>query len=158
MRWFRFVGLVVTATLLQASVLGHLRISCDLLVILLVFFALFYGVFEAIIASFVIGFAADIIGFTMGPYTISFGIFGTLLAQLHQFIEVRQIPYRAAVIFVVGLLTSILSNLLTLFKAEHSQLMVLTPPIAVLICSAIVGPFLFFPAAWWMRIKTRHFS
>jgi rod shape-determining protein MreD len=110
MRWFRFSLFVIAVTLIQAGlvdIISLVNVRPDLLLILLVFFAIYCDTTEAIISSFAIGFAADIIGSAMGPQMISFGLFGTLLG------------------------TSLYS--------------------------AIIGPFLFLPSAWLMRIKTHQF-
>ena len=100
MRWFRFAGLVLFVTVVQASILANLQTGPDLLLILLVFFCIYSDPTEAIIASFLIGFAADLIGspmplMPMGPQTISFGLFGTTLAYLHRVINVRNMPGQA---------------------------------------------------------------
>ena len=92
MRWLRFAALLCFAAVLQAALLAHLEIKPDLLLILLVFFAIYSNTNEAIIASFSIGFVADIIGPTMGPQMISFGLFGTAVIYLHRIIAINKIP------------------------------------------------------------------
>ena len=104
MRWFRFAVLVLLASLLQTGLVGAMAIlradfKPDLLLILLVFFALRCNSTDAIIASFAIGFAADlsnpIAGRLMGPRIISFGLFGTLLSDLNSTISPRRVIYQA---------------------------------------------------------------
>ena len=158
MRWVRFGVFILIVAILQASVLAGLNIKPDLLLILLIFFAIYCNTTEAIITSFAIGFVADITGLAMGPYTISFGLFGTLLAYLHRAVAIRKMPYQSATVFTTCLLAGTLAYLLTFLKdaAAHSAAG------AVLfwtsLCSAIVGPFLFLPSAWWMHINTHRFS
>jgi rod shape-determining protein MreD len=156
MRWFRFAVLVLVVTVLQAGLLGHLNEKPDLLLVLLVFFAVHSNTADAIITSFTIGFAADLIAPTvMGPQIIGFGICGTLLGYLQRFIAIRRIFYQAVAIFVTAFLAGVLARLLSHFKGQP------TAPWRVLLLtslySAIVGPLLFLPSAWWMRIKTRRF-
>ena len=103
MHWLRFAVLVLLATVLQASFFADLNSKPDLLLILLVFFAVYCDTSDAIICSFVIGFAADLIGQTMGPQMISYGIFGSALAYLHRVIAIRQIPYQIVAIFITAL-------------------------------------------------------
>lgn len=159
MRWLRFGVFILIVAILQASILAGLNIKPDLLLILLVFFAIYCGTTEAIITSFAIGFVADIIGYAMGPYTISFGLFGTLLAYLHRAVTIRKMPYQAAAIFITCLLAGVLAYLLTFLKGAsvangvHGVVLFWTA-----LCSAIVGPFLFLPLAWWMRINTHRFG
>ncbi len=158
MRWFRFAILITSAAVLQAGFLARWDIRPDLLLILLVFFAVHSGTTEAIITSFVIGFAADLIGSSMGPQIISFGLFGTLLAYLHRLIAIRKMPYQTAAIFTVGLFAGLLAYLLSrLISQPHIQ-NAYTLIFATSLYSAVVGPFLFLPFAWWMRIKTQRFG
>lgn len=157
--WLRFGVFVLLVAVLQASALVGLNVKPDLLLVLLVFFAIYCGTTEAIITSFVIGFVADIIGCTMGPYTISFGLFGTLLAYLHRAVAIRKVPYQSAAIFITSLLAGTLAHLLTFLKGSAVADSIGG---AVLfwtsLYSAIVGPFLFLPSAWWMHINTHRFS
>jgi len=148
MRWYRFAVLVLLATVLQAGFLSNFTVKPDLLLILLVFFAVYSNTSEAIISSFTIGFAADLIGPAMGPQTISFGLFGTALAYLHQVIAIRKMPYQALVIFATGILAGTMVHLLNLIYSDIFK---------AALYSGIVGPFLFLPLAWWMRIKTNRF-
>jgi rod shape-determining protein MreD len=158
MRWFRFAVLIIVASVLQAGLLELLNFKPDLLLILLVFFANYGKTSDAIIASFSIGFAADIIGSAMGPQIISFGFFGTALAYLHRVIAIKKIPYQSLVIFITAILTAVLAHFLTFVKLSVLEGKP-TPPMinAILlvtsICSALAGPFLFLPVGWWMRIK-----
>ncbi|MHC4657687.1 MAG: rod shape-determining protein MreD [Planctomycetota bacterium] len=157
MRWLRFAVLILIVTVLQAGLLENLRIKPDLLLILVVFFAIYCNSFDAIITSFTIGFAADIIApVMMGPKIISFGLLGTLLAYLHRVIATRKMSYQALAIFIVAFLAGLLAHLLTFLKGGPTA-----PDFYTLfwtsLCSALVGPFLFLPSAWWMHIKTHRF-
>lgn len=158
MRWFRFAALVLLATVLQASFFADMNFKPDLLLILLVFFAVYCNTTEAIITSFAIGFAADLIGRTMGPQMISFGLFGTALAYLHQVIAIRKMTYQFLAIFITALLASCLAHFLdflklTFLEDEQTTLNINAFVFWIALCSALVGPFLFLPSAWWMRIK-----
>jgi len=161
MRWVRFAVFICVVTVLQASIVDVIAVTGikpDLLLILLVFFAVYCSSSEAIIISFVIGFAADIIASSMGPRIISFGLFGMALAYLHQVVAIRKMPYQAAAIFVTGLLAGTVTHLLTLLQGSPPASGVFVVLFWIPLYSAIVGPFLFLPSAWWMRIKTERFS
>ena len=86
MRWLRYILLILVVALLQAGhvldliAVTQLNIKPDLLLILMVFLAVNTEASEAIILSFAIGFAADLIDLPMGQHIISFGLFGSLLA------------------------------------------------------------------------------
>ena len=134
-----------------------------MLLILLVFFCIYCNPTEAIITSFAIGFAADMIGspmplMSMGPQTISYGLFGTLLAYVHRVINVRKMPYQALAIFTIALLAGALAQLLALFKGHAIAANIWTVLLGVSVYSGLVGPFLFLPSAWWMRIRTNRFA
>jgi rod shape-determining protein MreD len=153
MRWFRFGVLILLATVLQASFFADLNVKPDLLLILLVFFAIYCNTTEAIITSFTIGFAADLIGRTMGPQMISFGLFGTALAYLHQVIAIRKMSYQFLAIFITALLAGSLVFFLNFIKGEPTPPNIYTALFGIALYSSLVGPFLFLPSAWWMRIK-----
>ena len=153
MRWLRFALLVCFASILQAGFLLNLNINIDLLLILVVFFATHSGTPEAMVSSFILGFAADIsVGHTMGPQMLSFGLAGTALAFLHRVIAIRSKPYQAAAIFFVAILAGILTALLNHFKGQHIPQQLYKTILFTALFSGLVGPFLFMPVAWWMRI------
>lgn len=161
MRWLRFTVLILIATLLQASLIDRVTFSSirpDLLLVLLAFFAIYANSFNAIITSFTIGFAADLIASSMGPHIISFGLLGVLLANMHRVIAIRKLPYQAAAIFVLGILTGALTALLTFLQTRAPSAGLFAAIFGTAVYSALVGPFLFLPSAWWVRIKTKRFS
>jgi len=161
MRWLRFAVLILTVTVLQKGLLGRLDIKPDLLVILLVFFSIYSNTSEAIISSFTLGFAADLIGspMPMGPHMISFGLLGTALAYLHRVIAIRKMPSQALAIFITAILTSTLTHFLAyLIKGEPVSANIYGVVFGTSLYSGLVGPFLFLPLAWWMRIKISRFG
>jgi rod shape-determining protein MreD len=163
MRWFRFAVLVLVATILQTSVVGAIALARpdirpDLLLILLVFFAIHLDPQTAVVASFAIGFAADLsnpVRGLMGPQIISFGVAGTLLSDIHSIISIRKMPYQAVTIFIVGVLTAVASYLLTLVRADAAAVRLTAEFLWQPLYSALIGPFLFLPIAWWMRVGRR---
>ena len=158
MHWLRFAVLLILAMILQAELVSAIAVSDldikpDLMVILLVFFGLRGEPKQAIIASFAIGFASDIIGAGMGPGTISFGLLGSVLAYVRRSLSIKSMPLQAAVIFVAACATTLLANLLSLLQSQPPPRDTIGVLAATAFYSAIVGPFLFLPIAWWMRIK-----
>lgn len=163
MRWSRFAVFVLIVTVVQAGMIDIIavtrwNIKPDFLLILLVFLAIYCSSSEAIITSFVIGFAADIIGPTMGPQMISFGLLGTLLAYLHHVISIKKMPYQGFAIFITGFLAGVMSHVLTALKGQPTLPNAFGVIFGASLYSSLVGPFLFLPSAWWMRIKTHRFS
>ena len=159
MRWFRFALLILAVTVLQKGLLARWGGKPDLLVILLVFFAIYNNTSDAIISSFTIGFAADLVGSQMGTQMISFGLFGTLLAYLHRVIAIKRMPYQGLAIFVTSVLTGFLTNLMAyITKGEPVAVNIYAVVFLTALYSSIVGPFLFLPSAWWMRIKINRFG
>lgn len=157
MRWLKFAILIVIAAILQASLMESFSIfsaRCNLLLILLVFFAIYCSGPDAIITSFSIGFAADIISSAMGPRIISYGLFGTLLAHLHRVIAIRTMPLQSIVIFAVGVLTGVSAVFLNFIKGIEQSVSLSQAVLGTSIYSALAGPFLLQFFGWWMRLKT----
>ena len=159
MQWAKYAVLILAATVVQADLIEIIavgNVKPDWLLILLVFFAIHRNTTEAIITSFTIGFASDLIGFPalIGPWMISFGVLGTTLAYLHRVIAIRQIPYQAAAIFIVGILAGILAHLLSSMRGQSSGANIYGVIFGTALYSALLGPFLFLLSAWWMNIKT----
>jgi hypothetical protein len=99
----------------------------------------------------------------MGPQMISFCLFGTLLAYLHRVIAIRKMPYQALAIFITAILASSLAHFLDFLKStylenEPSTLKINAVVFWISLYSSLVGPFLFLPSAWWMRMKTGRFG
>jgi rod shape-determining protein MreD len=159
MRWLRFAVLILAVTVLQKGLLARWSSKPDLLIILLVFFAIYCNTSEAIISSFTIGFAADLIGspMPMGPQMISFSLFGTLLAYLNRVIAIKRMPFQALAIFVTSVLAGFLTHLLAYITGEPIPSNIYTVVLVTSVYSSIVGPFLFLPLAWWMRIKVNRY-
>ncbi len=161
MHWLRFVALLLVATLLQADLLNAIEVAGikpDLHLILLALFAIFCEPREAIITSFSIGLTADLIGPSMGPGTLSFGLLGCGLCYLSKYISLRRMLFQAVAIFVLGFTTAVFAYLLSLFQTQPAYPKSLGAFLGTPLYSAIVGPFLFLPIAWWMhiRIQRRH--
>jgi len=160
MRWFRFALLILAVTVIQKGFLARWSSKPDLLVILLVFYAIHYNTSVAIISSFTIGFAADLVGspMPMGPQMISFGLFGMLLAYLHRVIAIKRMPYQAFAIFATSVMTGALSHLLAYITGEPVAANIYAVIFITALYSSIVGPFLFLPLAWWMKMRTNRFG
>jgi rod shape-determining protein MreD len=156
MHWLRFVVLLVVATLLQADLLNAIEVKGtrpDLLLILLAFFAVFCEPKEAVITSFALGFAGDLIGPSMGPLTVSFGLLGTVLCYLSKYVSLERMLFQAVTIFVLGLAAAIFAYLLSTLQAQPAYQRTFGVLFGTPLYSAIVGPFLFLPTAWWMHIR-----
>ncbi len=161
MRWLRFAVLVLVAAILQTTFMDMIwildaNIKPDLLLILLVFFAVRCDPTDAVIASFVLGFAADLASPTagfMGPRIISFGVFGTLLNDLHNMIAIHRLPYQGAAIFLMGIVTAVASHLLSYLRADPAAFSIARQCFWQPALSAAIGPFLFSPVGWWMHMS-----
>ncbi|MBN1796349.1 MAG: rod shape-determining protein MreD [Sedimentisphaerales bacterium] len=172
MQWLRFAVLVLFGTLLQAGLLDAVTIGGvkpDLLIIFLVFFAIYMqtpdpassgarrsGGHEAIISSFIIGFAFDLIGTSMGPGTISLGLLGTGLFYLSRFIRLKRMLFQTATIFLTVLAAALLAYPARRIQGQPTYQQFWGPTLGTALYSAIVGPFLFLPIAWWMKIRIHH--
>ena len=150
MRWLRFGIFILIAALLQGGNLLNLvsitplNIKPDFLLILLVFFAVNYDPFEAIIASFVIGFAADIISPTMGPCFLAFGLTGAVLAHIRRFFMLRRTSDEAIAILVIALAAPSLARILCILKGQPATLNNFT----VISATALYSSLAWFVVRW----------
>lgn len=158
MHWLRFTILILIALFLQASLvevcaITSAQIKPNLLLVLLVFFSIYSTPYEVIMTSFIIGLCADLTGPAIGPQMLSFGIIGTLLAELRQFIVLDKIPQQMLAVGFAGFFTAALAALL--FPVKGISLTVswdaylLWQPLY----SAIIGPFLFTGLALIMGMR-----
>jgi rod shape-determining protein MreD len=163
MRWFRFAVLILVATILQTGAMGVLSVTSaqirpDLLLILLVFFALRGHPADTVGASFLIGFAADLISPVpglMGPRIISFGLFGTLASSFRGILSTRRLAAQGIMIFLVGVLTAGLSHVLSLLRTDAVSASLAAELLWQPLYSALLGPFLSLPVGWWMAMNKR---
>ena len=163
MRWFRFAVLVLVAAVVQTGFSGLVSVvnpnaRPDLLLILLVFFATRCHGRDAVIASFAIGFAADLANPAaafMGPRIISFGLLGTLLSELNSVLSVRRASHQAVAIFVMGVFICLLSYGLVRLWIAQTTVGLNRELFWQPLLSGIIGPFLFWPVAWWMQMSKR---
>jgi cell shape-determining protein MreD len=150
--------MVLIIALLQSNVVDaiavtKLHVVPDLMLILMVFFAIRCNIEEAIICSFAIGLAADLIttGFRMGPMIISFGLFGTGLAYLNRIVAIRKIAHQAMAILIIGVAAGVLIRILSrsVWSGWFGTI------VGTAIYSAVVGPFLFIVLDLIMNIKSK---
>jgi len=167
MRWLRFTILLLIVTLLNSGNLlnfmsmGSSNIRPDLLLILLLFLGANCESNEAIIASFVIGFAADISGTSMGPYMVSFGLFGSALSQIRKVILMRRMTHQAIAIFVMSVVAGGLAELLGAVKLGAGTSNIFSVIVGTAFYSAIVGPLiwqLFSLLAGWLNVSDKQYK
>ena len=150
MYWLRFTLVLILASLLQAGgfsdaiALTSMNIKPDLLLILMVFFAINCDTYDAVIASFAIGFAADISGAAMGPFFLAFGILGSALAHFRQVILVERSMHQAIIIFIVGILAAGIAHYMTMFKVQSA----LPYSFGRLVAMALYSALLWFVVKW----------
>jgi rod shape-determining protein MreD len=158
MHWLRFTILVLAASILQTNLvevcaITSAQIKPNLLLILLAFFSIYCNSHDVIITSFIIGLCADIIGPAIGPQMISYGIIGTLVAELRQFVVLDKIPQQMLAIGMAGLFTAALAASLYPIKevslSVHLDGYLIWQPLY----SAVIGPFLFAGIAFVMGIR-----
>ena len=162
MHWIRFGILILVTLILQASLGDVIAVTSrgvqpDLLLVLMVYFAVNGLPTDAVITSFVIGLGNDVIGWTLGPQMLSFGICGTVLSRIRQYIVIRKVPYQAIVILAAGAITSTLTRILARVKGVP----VPDPPLDHLLWgplySAIIGPVVFVALERLMRLQDKRY-
>lgn len=156
MHWLRFAAVLIVSTLLQKSFLDVASVAGtkpDILLILLVFFAIYLEPHDAIVSSFLIGLANDLIGTSMGPGFLSFGLIGSGLCYLSNFISLRRMPFQAVAIFLFGFAVTFVAMIFTRIQKQAISPDTIGMYLGTPLYSALVGPFLFLPIAWLMRIR-----
>ncbi|MCD4830240.1 MAG: rod shape-determining protein MreD [Anaerohalosphaeraceae bacterium] len=144
MRWLRFSMLILFISVVQASTamniaaITDLHIKPDILLIFLVYFAIKCETYDAVIVSFSLGFAADIISPTLGPYFLSFGIVGSALAHVRRVILLKTTRQQSVTIIAVGIVTGLLVKILSGFKGPTAMINSVFTISAVAVYSAIV--------------------
>ncbi len=148
MRWIRFTIILLIMTLLNSGNLlniisiSDLNIRPDLLLVLLVFCATNCKTLDAMVISFAIGFAADISGTCIGPYTITFGVLGSIISQMRKVVIMKKMTHQAMAIFFIGLVGGAIVHMLIFMKTRLSAPSVYVIVFFGAIYSGLIGPFL----------------
>ena len=167
MRWLRFLIVLLICTLLNAGNLlntvsmSSFNIRPDLLLILLVFVAINCETSDAIIASFIVGFAADISGSAIGPFTVGFGVIGSMISQLRKVVIMKRMVHQAAAIFVTGLIAGTLVQFLTFFKTGETPSNVYVILVGSCLYSAVIGPVIWLSLSalsGWLGVRKHRFG
>jgi cell shape-determining protein MreD len=129
----------------------------NLLLVLMVYFALHGLPGDAVITSFVVGLGADVIGWTIGPQTLSFGICGTVLSIIRRYVLIRKVPYQAVLILVAGAISAGLARVLSVAKGVPAPDDLLASLLLCPLYSAVIGPAVFIPVEWLMRLQDKRY-
>ncbi len=120
MKWAPFILLLFVAMILQGGnwlnfiCVGDCNAKPDLLLILLVFYAVSATSYRAVIASFIIGFASDVLSLPMGPNMISYLLVGLLLSNSRNLLLFNNMILQFVLIFIVSILAYLFTEALTL--------------------------------------------
>ena len=148
MRWIRFSIILLIMTLINSGnmlniiSISDLNIRPDLLLILLVFCAANCRTLDAMVISFAIGFAADISGTCIGPYTIAFGVLGSMISQMRKVVIMKKMTHQAMAVFFIGLVGGALVQMLIFAKMKLSAPSVYVIVFFGAVYSGLFGPFL----------------
>lgn len=148
MKWIPFTLLILAGALLEAGSLLNIitfhegQIRPSVLLIMLVFFAINPKLETAIVSSFAIGFAADLAGSVIGPYTVCYGLAGSLLAYSGQVITIRHPLHQVGVVFVTGLVAGLAASWLAAAKIGYPSGLTLTTLAGTALYSALTSPLI----------------
>ncbi len=159
MHWIRFAILVFVVMLLQTGLVDVMaitdaQIKPDLMLILLVFFASQSNPMDAMISSFIIGLATDIITVAVGPHMIAFGVLGTVVSELRRFIVLRHALGLALATLAVGILAALFVVPLAQLKGQPLHPSLWWEPLY----SALLAPLFSFSLPWIMGWQHRRRS
>ncbi|MBL7106618.1 MAG: hypothetical protein ISS77_03290 [Phycisphaerae bacterium] len=161
MRWLRFGFLIVLLSILQIDFVRIISVGGvypNLLLVAMVFFALSSTTTDAIITSFSIGLAVDMInvGHVMGPGILSFGLLGTLLAYLNRVVEIRGIGFEVLTVFISGVSVGVIFALLETFRAVKITADTKIMVFGTAVYSGLLAAFLFRFFAFVMKVNVGH--
>ena len=162
MHWVRFAILILATVVVQASLgdliaLGSTDVRPDFLLVVMVYLGVHGVPTDAVITSFVSGLARDVVGLTLGPEMLSFGVCGTLLSSVRRYVMIRSVPWQAITILISGAVTASLSRILSLVKGVPVPGDLLTQILYCPLYSAIIGPAIFIPLEWLMRMQDKRY-
>ena len=146
MRWISFIIILLIAILLEAGNLlnvfavGGWYIRPAILITLLVYYSFSCRPHDAIICSFIIGCAADLMGDVMGPHMICFGVLGLLLNQSNQILFAKRAIYKAMIVFAVYLIAETFSHWLGLLKGFDTKDSYYSIMLFTAVYSAVISP------------------
>lgn len=146
MKWIPFILLLLAGTVLDAGNLLNFvafrdgQIQPSFLLIFLVFFAFSSKTEDAIICSFAIGLAADVSGSVIGPYTVCYGLAGSLLTQTTGLFTLSHPVRKVALVFAAGLIAGPLASWLAALKAGHPSGLALPDILGAAMYSSLVAP------------------
>lgn len=154
-KWFWFAVLVILAMLIQSAMLSNLVFKPDLLLIMLVFFAVRFSTFDAVITSFVLGLASDLIGTSpVGAGAAAFGAAGVILAYLQRSVSLRSPVFAGAAIFFAGLFAGTTIYLLSVLKTGSAGNLA-NSALWTSLYSAVAGPFLLPALKWFADLQSK---
>jgi len=162
MYWARFAILILASMILQVSLLaglaiGKTHVQPDLLLILMAYFGAYATTPDAVITSFAIGLCADLIGWTLGPLTIAFGLIGTSVAYIRRYVTIQRPYQKAIVIFITGVATALLGRAFSSIKGVPVPVPTTTHLVLGPLYSAIIGPLVIVPVEWLMRLHDKKY-
>jgi rod shape-determining protein MreD len=166
MHWLRFAILLFVAALIQGSLLPGLialknGAQPDLLVIFLAFFALHCYGYEAVITSFAIGLAADVINQPIGPHIVSFGLIGAVVGGLRNYIAVKRTFHIIATVAAVGIAAELLARLLELLTGQEWHSNTFSLLVGGAVYSGLLAPYFFSGLLMiidWLGVKKYQFT
>ncbi|MBN2513493.1 MAG: rod shape-determining protein MreD [Sedimentisphaerales bacterium] len=153
MRWLIFSLVLLVAALLDAGqllnviALGSWHTRPSIMIAVLVFASLNTRPQDAIRCSYAAGFAADLVGWTLGPHMICYGIIGTLLSQFSRTLSLQRPLYQAFLVFVSYMLTELPAVWLESWKTGQSRPEIFWITLSTALYSAIAAPVV------WLVLK-----
>lgn len=162
MYWIRFAILLPTAAVLQVALgaglaLTKARIQFDIPLILMSYFAANALIPDAVIACFAVGLVADLIGWTLGPQMLAFGLCGTMISYIKRFVMLHRPVQMAILICMAGAATGLLARILSAIKGVPVPLPAVNHVLLDPIYSAIIGPVLVIPLEKIMRLRDKRY-
>lgn len=146
---FFFLGIILQGgNILNFIELGELNIKPDVLIILLVFFALRVDDITAIIVSFLLGFAADLIILPLGPFVIAYVLAGYAVSSIKKSAIVNSIISQSFLVFLTVLTIFFAASAIKFIANKDISSHLVFRAFATALYSALIAPFMI----WFLEL------
>ncbi len=137
-----FIGVILQGgNILNYIALGDFNIKPDILITLLVYFAIRFDGIMAVIAAFMLGFAADIIMLPIGTFIITYVLAGTAISGMKKSSLIGSVIAQALLIFVTVFLILLASNGIKMIADKAVSDHFVYRSFATAVYSGLIAPF-----------------
>lgn len=147
MRWITIIVILLFFTILDSGNISNyisvsqLNIKPEILIILLAFLSSKLEGRDCVLASFLIGFMADVSSTTIGPAILAYGIAGYGFSNIKDVLVLNRMRYQAITVFLLAVVVISLVEALTYFKIHQASPSIIMTVLGKSLYTALLAPF-----------------